>query len=187
MELQKFNHPQFGEIRTMTMPNGQVGFVGKDVAEVLGYALPTKAIQDHVNTLDVKVLKYKAFSKTEKASALWKGNDYSDKVIINESGLYALALGSKFPQAQEVKRWVTAEVLPQIRKTGGYIPVQEGDDEMLIMARALLIMQRTVELQKKQLAEQRPKVRFAEVVTSSENSILFGLFLLDLPYQPFSW
>ena len=138
----------------------------QDVATALGYSNTRDAIRKHVDDED----------KTTVAFCDGGSNHKTQAVIINESGLYALILGSKLPQAQEFKRWVTAEVLPQIRKTGGYIPVQEGDDEMLIMARALLIMQRTVEQQKKQLADQRPKVRFAEAVTSSENSILFGLF-----------
>ena len=160
MELQKFNHPQFGEIRTMTMPNGQVGFVGNDVAKVLGYSNYRNAIVNHVDSDD------KLRTQIEYAG------QKREVTFINESGLYSLILSSKLPQAREFKHWVTSEVLPQIRKTGGYIPVQEGDDEMLIMARALQIMQRTVEEQKQQLADQRPKVRFAEAVTSSVNSIL---------------
>lgn len=172
INIQIFENEMFGAIRTVVMNDGQIWFVGNDVALALGYARPAKAIQDHVDMCDIKVLKYKAYPAGGQASGLWQGQDYSDKKLINESGLYALVFGSELPQAQEFKHWVTAEVLPQIRKTGGYIPVQEGDDEMLIMARALLIMQRTVEEQKQQLAEQHPKVRFADAVTASKNSIL---------------
>lgn len=92
--------------------------MGKDVAGALGYFNTSKAIRDHVSEDDLKTLKYKAYNVSGEAS-LWKGNDYSDKSIINESGLYSLILGSKLEKAKEFKHWVTAEVLPTIRKTGG--------------------------------------------------------------------
>ncbi len=125
-------------------------------------------------------LTFKAFSKTEKAS-LWRDNDYSNKTIINESGLYSLILSSKLPQAREFKHWVTSEVLPQIRKTGGYIPVAQADDEKSILAKAVQILMKTVELQKltveaqkQELAEQDteiarllPKAEYAEEVLLS--------------------
>lgn len=94
--------------------------MGKDVAEALGYFNTSKAIRNHVSEDDLKTLKYKAYNVSGEAS-LWKRNDYSDKSIINESGLYSLILGSKLEKAKEFKHWVTAEVLPTIRKTGGYI------------------------------------------------------------------
>ena len=170
-KIQVFNHEQFGEIRTMMMPDGQIGFVGKDVAEVLGYSIPQKAILQHVSEDDRMTLTFKAFSKMEKAS-LWRDNDYSNKTIINESGLYSLILSSKLPQAREFKHWVTSEVLPQIRKTGGYIPVKEEDDEKTILSKALMICRRTIEEKEALLEEQKPKVVFAEAVTSCEDSIL---------------
>lgn len=83
------------------------------VAEALGYTNPHKAIKDHVLLEDRKVLKYKAYCETQKASELWKGQDYSDKTLINESGLYSLILGSKLPSAIEFKHWVTSESLPR--------------------------------------------------------------------------
>ena len=94
----------------MMMPDGQIGFVGKDVAEVLGYSIPQNAILQHVSEDDRMTLTFKAFSKMEKAS-LWRDNDYSNKTIINESGLYSLILSSKLPQAREFKHWVTSEEL----------------------------------------------------------------------------
>lgn len=126
-QIQIFNsslHPEFGNLRTLTI-EGEPWFVGKDVAEALGYFNTSKAIRNHVSEDDLKTLKYKAYNVSGEAS-LWKGNDYSDKSIINESGLYSLILGSKLEKAKEFKHWVTAEVLPTIRKTGGYInPGQE--------------------------------------------------------------
>ena len=108
-EIKIFNHKMFGEIRAMTAENGEVLFVGKDVAKALGYAKPENAIAVHVD-------------KEDKTSTLIQGSgsNYKSKaVLINESGLYSLILSSKLPQAKAFKRWVTAEVLPQIRKTGG--------------------------------------------------------------------
>ena len=90
-----FRHPKFGNLRVLTDEKGDPWFVGAVVAEALGYKVPQKAITDHVLSEDRKVLKYKAFSKTEKASQIWTGKDFSDKQLINESGVYALILGSR--------------------------------------------------------------------------------------------
>ena len=145
------------------MINGEPWFVGKDVAEVLGYRLARKALYDHVEDDDKKGVPIQ--------------NPLGGKqemTIINESGLYSLILSSKLPQAKEFKRWVTNEVLPQIRKTGGYIPLNDCEDTGEIMARALMIAQRTIEQKDALLEMQKPKVRFAEAVTGSDDSILIG-------------
>ena len=147
-QIRNFNHPVFGEIRTMINGQGETYFVGKDVARALGYRLPQKAVQEHVDREDIMVLTYRAFSKTEKAP-LWQGNDHSNKVLIRESGLYALVLSSQLPSARAFKRWVTSEVLPQIRQTGGYIPTRnartgEALSEAEIVAVADKVMQRTI-------------------------------------------
>ena len=130
--IQIFNHEQFGEIRTIIKDN-EPWFVGKDVAEVLGYKNASKAINDHVDE-DDKLNNVSLSSLGQRGG--W---------IINESGLYSLILSSKLPQAKEFKHWVTSVVLPQIRKTGGYIPVSEEDDEKTILAKAVGIMKRTIE------------------------------------------
>ena len=124
-----FRHPQFGNLRVLTDEKGDPWFVGKVVAEALGYKIPQKAISDHVLSSDRKVLKYKAFSEMEKAK-IWQGNDFSDKSLINESGVYSLILGSQLPSAIEFKHWVTSEVLPQIRKTGGYEQKNEVEKQL---------------------------------------------------------
>lgn len=146
----------------MVLPDGQIGFVGKDVATALGYKDTPKAIKAHVDEEDKVV------------GDLPTSFGVKQTTFINESGLYSLVLSSKLPQAREFKHWVTSEVLPQIRRTGGYIPVEEADDEMTIMARALQIMQRTIgqkdELIEQQTAlieEQRPKALFCDAVTGS--------------------
>ena len=163
MKIQIFKHEKFGDIQTINR-DGEPWFVGKDVASVLGYAKPENAVAIHVDNED-------------KTTTLIQGtgSNYKSKaIIINESGLYSLILSSKLPQAKEFKRWVTNEVLPQIRKTGGYIPLNDCEDSADIMARALMIAQRTIEQKDALLEMQKPKVRFAEAVTGSDGSILIG-------------
>ena len=109
-EIKIFKNEMFGEIRTLVNEKGETFFVGKDVAEALGYTNTPKAIRDHVDDDDKLTERFVLSGQARSV------------VIINESGLYALVLSSKLPQAREFKRWVTSEVLPQIRQTGGYIP-----------------------------------------------------------------
>lgn len=106
--IQVFNNPQFGEIRTLADNDGNILFVGKDVAKALGYKSVHKALKDHVDAEDKGVTKRNTLG----------GNQ--DMTVINESGLYSLILSSKLPQAKQFKRWVTSEVLPAIRRTGAY-------------------------------------------------------------------
>lgn len=177
------NEPQIfsfaGQRVTTVLVDGEPMFVGKDVAEVLGYVIPQKAIQDHVDPENVKVLKYRAFSKTELAG-LWSGNDYSDKTLITESGIYDLVFKSKLPNAIEFKRWVTREVLPSIRKHGAYMTPET-------IERALLdpdtIIGLATELKQERAARMnlegentrlRPKALFADAVSASDTTILVG-------------
>ena len=107
--IQVFNNTEFGEIRTMEI-NGEPWFVGKDIATALGYAKPENAVSNHVDSED-------------KTSTLIQGSgsNYKSKaIIITESGMYSLILGSKLEGAKRFKRWVTSEILPSIRKTGAY-------------------------------------------------------------------
>lgn len=113
-----FEKAKFGSVRVMEL-DGVPMFVGKDVATILGYTNPAEAINEHTDSEDRKTLTFKAYSKTLQAS-LWQGNDFSDKTLINESGVYSLILASKLPAAKQFKHWVTSEVLPSIRKTGTY-------------------------------------------------------------------
>ena len=137
MEIQIFKNERFGEVRTMVI-NGEPWFVGKDVASVLGYSNHRKALIDHIDADD------KMDGVTIRDS-IGRGQT---PIFINESGLYSLILSSKLPQAKEFKRWVTSEVLPQIRQTGGYIPVCKDDDESAIQRKAIDIMNRTIERMK---------------------------------------
>ena len=136
--IQIFTSEVFGEIRTCQV-NNQIMFVGKDVAMALGYANTRKAVLDHVDKEDREdgVTIRDAIGRDQKAT------------FINESGLYALILSSKLPQAKAFKRWVTSEVLPQIRKTGGYIPTRDANGRELsgkeIVERADAIVGRTLQ------------------------------------------
>ena len=136
--IQKFKHEMFGEIRIITNERGETFFVGKDVAKALGYSNTSKAIQQHVDKEDRSTLPIRESAYETRAT------------IINESGLYALILSSQLPQAKAFKRWVTCEVLPQIWRTGGYIPTRnprtgEQLTESEIIMAANRIMQRTIE------------------------------------------
>lgn len=109
-ELKVFENPTFGQVRTVEI-DGEPWFVGKDVAEALGYSNTRKALADHVDGED----------KTDGVTIRDSIGREQKPVIINESGLYSLILSSKLPGAKEFKRWVTSEVIPSIRKTGGYM------------------------------------------------------------------
>ena len=126
--LQVFNNTEFGNLTTIEIDD-KIWFLGKEVAEILGYNRPQKAVNDHVDYNDKKRLSFKACPDSELAS-LWSGNDFSDKTLINESGLYSLIFSSKLQSAKKFKRWVTDEVLPNIRKTGAYI-APETLEEMI--------------------------------------------------------
>ena len=136
LQLFKFSGQQ---VRTLVIDD-EPYFVGKDVAEILGYKNPRAALSQHVDKEDRKALSYKACR--DSCTTLWADkNDFSDKMVVNESGVYSLIFGSELPTAKEFKRWVTKEVLPSIRKTGAYqarpLTIQEqirviaqGSDEM---------------------------------------------------------
>ena len=129
-DIQIFNNPEFGEIRTIDQ-NGEPWFVGKDVATALGYSNPQKAIRDHVDEQD----------RTVNESFTVNG---TQGVLINESGLYSLCFSSKLEGAVKFKRWVTSEVLPSIRKNGGYIAGQERLTPEELLAKALLYANKTL-------------------------------------------
>lgn len=161
-EIKIFESPEFGRIRTVKDEMGEPWFIGKDVAIVLGYSNVRDAIYKHVDREDKGVANCDSLGGRQKTT------------IINESGLYSLILQSKLPRAREFKRWVTSEVLPQIRKTGGYIPLDKEDDEKTILAKALKILNRTLEQKDELIEAQRPKVDFAEAVTTGDGCILIS-------------
>ena len=166
-ELKIFENPDFGKVRTMEI-NGEPYFVGKDVAEILGYNNTKDAIATHVDADDRAVIQRSENTTLEIPNR--------GLTVINESGLYSLILSSKLPKAKEFKRWVTSEVLPSIRKHGAYA-VDEllNDPEFAIKTFTALKEERE---RSKRLSEQieadKPKVIFADSVSAAKSSILIG-------------
>lgn len=160
--MQIFKNEQFGEVRVVEQ-NGEPWFVGKDVAEILGYSDTNKAVAMHVDNEDKKLNDKSSLSFGQRGAHL-----------INESGLYSLILSSKLPQAKQFKRWVTSEVLPSIRKHGGYINGQESMTDEELLSKALIMAQSKIEEKTREIERMRPKEIFADAVTASHNSILVG-------------
>lgn len=160
--IQNFNNPEFGSIRTIKKESG-VWFVGKDVAEVLGYTNPQKAIRDHVGEEDVRTERIVHPSGGEQETR-----------VINESGLYSLILCSKLPSAKRFKRWVTHEVLPAIRRDGGYMVARENETPEEVIARALLLANDALKRKDRLIEEMRPKALFADAVGASDGTVLIG-------------
>lgn len=130
-ELQIFSNPEFGKVRTVEV-GGEAWLVGKDVAAALGYSNTKDALARHVDGED------------KRGSRIPTTSGEQEMTIINESGLYALVLSSKLPGAKRFKRWVTSEVLPAVRRTGGYLAGAERMTPEELMAKALTVAQRTL-------------------------------------------
>lgn len=165
-ELKIFEHPRFGDIRTVT-ENGKTLFCGSDVARALGYKRPNEAITTHCKG-------------TVKRRTPTKGGE-QEMLFIPEGDIYRLAAKSELPGADEFESWIFDEVLPSIRKTGGYIAGAENMTPEELMAKALIVAQRTIEDQGKRLTAahkenetMRPKALFADSVAASKSSILVG-------------
>lgn len=150
-ELQIFNNPEFGQLRTVTIDN-DLWFVGKDVAEILGYAKPKNAIATHIDADD-------------RRGAPIQGplGGTQEMTVINESGVYSLIFSSKLPNAKRFKKWVTTEVLPSVRKTGSYTAPQAMSQAQLIAAQAQVL----VEMEQKMLSIQSQ----AEAIQSQQEAL----------------
>ncbi|MGG7135230.1 phage antirepressor KilAC domain-containing protein [Bifidobacterium catenulatum] len=156
-------------LRTLTDENGELWFVAKDACDILG--IDTNHLRDALDDDEITNLRN---------SEVWNQPGRAP-LIISEPGLYKLTMRSRKPEAKEFQRWVTHEVLPQIRRTGGYIPATDADDDMTILAKAVMIGQRTMEAQKRKIAAQQtrivelePKARFADAVAASDGTCLVG-------------
>ena len=166
-DLQIFNSPEFGAIRTIEK-DGEPWFVGKDVAAALGYKEPTKAAREKVDDDD------KGVSKIDTPSGI------QAMTIINESGLYSLVLSSKLPTAKKFKRWVTNEVIPSIRKHGAYMTPETLEKVLLSPDTLMQLAQNLKDEQEKrkaleaQIESQKPAVLFTGAVETSKTSILIG-------------
>lgn len=163
--IQLFNNPEFGQIRTITDNDG-IYFVGKDVAEILGYANTRDALNSHVDEEDKQVL-------TSQNTTL-ENIPNRGLTVINESGLYSLVLSSKLPSAKRFKRWVTSEVLPALRRQGGYMLANANETPEQIMARALKIADEALKRKDAIIEEMKPKAMFADAVGASDNTCLVG-------------
>ena len=166
--LQVFKNDQFGEIRTVEI-GGEPWFVGKDIAERLGYQKPRNAITAHVDEED-------------RRGAPIQGDlgGIQEMTIINESGLYSLVLSSKLPTAKQFKRWITSEVIPSIRKHGAYMTPETIEKVLLNPDTIINLASQLKSEREKRIAlegkveEDRPKVIFADAVSTAKNSILIG-------------
>lgn len=144
-EIRKFDF-RGASLRTLTDGAGGAWFVLKDCMSILDLGNPTET---------VKMFDKDEFSTTEVIDSIGRRQQ---TYIISEPGLYRLVMRSRKPEAKEFQRWVTHEVLPQIRKTGGYIPTTDADDDMTILAKAVMIGQRTMEEQKQRIADQQSRI-----------------------------
>ena len=158
-EVQLFNFENH-EVRSLLL-NNEPWFVGKDVAEALGYSKARNAIATHIDSEDKK-----------DAPIQGTLGGVQEMTVINESGLYSLVLSSKLPSAKKFKRWVTSEVLPALRKTGQYQVKELSGQEL--MAKALIEAQSVLAAKDKQIEEMKPKALFADAVATSHTSILVG-------------
>jgi prophage antirepressor-like protein len=174
MELQIYKNAEFGSVRTTTI-GGQPYFVGKDVADILGYTNPQKALRDHVDEED----------KTLNESFTVNG---TMAILINESGLYCLILSSKMPNAKKFKRWVTNEVLPAIRKHGIYATDDLiANPDLAIAAFTALKEERernktltaAVAVQQQQIAEMKPKATYYDVVLKCKDAVNISVIAKD--------
>lgn len=164
-ELKVFTSNEFGDIRTMTI-NDEPWFVAKDISDKLGYA-QTSNMMKRIDDEDSK-------------SSILDGMNMKS-LLINESGLYSAIIGSKLESAKRFKHWVTSEVLPSIRRNGGYIANQENLSDEELLAKALLVAKnkiaekdKIIEEKDSRIAQMKPKEIFADAVSASRTSILIG-------------
>ena len=151
-----FENPEFGMVRTSTDENGEPWFCAKDLCDVLGYKNSSCAVNQHVRSSDV-AKRYVARLAKNRFGVCEGKMQVVQMIFVNESGFYALVLGSKLATAVKFKDWVTSVVLPQIRKTGGYIPVKEGVSEEETIRNAEEILRATLK-KKEELLEQQKKL-----------------------------
>ena len=169
-----FENPEFGTVRTATDEKGEPWFCAKDLCDVLGYKNSSCAVNQHVRSSDV-AKRYVARLAKNRFGVCEGKMQVVQMIFVNESGFYALVLGSKLPSAVKFKDWVTSVVLPQIRKTGGYIPVKEGESEEETIRNAEEILRATLKEKETLLEQQRKlleesRIQLAESRTQHEKN-----------------
>ena len=169
MEIQIFSNSKFGQLRVALNENGETVFCLADVCKALGIVEPSRVKErlDSSNLHSVKV-------STKSSNRHGEFTRITTMTYIGEPNLYRCIFQSNKKEAKEFQDWVFNKVLPQIRKTGGYIPVTEEDDEKSILAKALTIAQRTLEAKDRLIEEQRPMAKLGRQVTGSEENIMVG-------------
>ena len=155
-KIKIFQNPEFGAIRTISNEQGDVMFCGRDVAAALGYKKPEWAIATHVEADD-----------SAKRGVIDSLGREQQAIFINESGLYALILSSKLPSARRFKHWVTSEVLPSIRREGGYLVARPEETDEEVLARGILVIQTTLQRRADEIARLQPKADYADEVLDS--------------------
>ena len=155
LNIRIFKNKEFGAIRTMKDDRGEPWFCAKDVCDALGYDQTHKAVKRHVEEGD----------GTKRPTPTTSG--IQQMLFINESGVYSLILGSKLESARRFKHWVTSEVLPSIRKQGGYMVVRPDESDEAIMTRALQIAHATLQRRDEEIARLKPKADYADQVLDS--------------------
>ena len=158
-----FENPEFGMVRTATDEKGEPWFCAKDLCDVLGYKRADLAVKQHVRSSDAAKRCVARIAKNRYGECNGK-MQVVPMIFVNESGFYALVLGSKLPSAVKFKNWVTSVVLPQIRKTGGYIPVHEGESEEETIRNAEEILRATLKKKEMLLEQQRKLLQESKVI-----------------------
>ena len=165
-----FENPEFGMVRMATDEKGEPWFCAKDLCDVLGYKRADNAVRQHVNTHDA--LKQCVWVEVGMKKDGTPAKRLTPMIFVNESGFYALVLGSKLPSALMFKDWVTSVVLPQIRKTGGYIPVNEGESEEEMIRNAEQILRATLKEKENLLEKQKKLLEEQKILMEEQKSKL---------------
>ena len=165
-----FENPEFGMVRTATDEKGEPWFCAKDLCDVLGYKRADNAVRQHVNPHDA--LKQCVWVEVGMKKDGTPAKRLTPMIFVNESGFYALVLGSKLPSALMFKDWVTSVVLPQIRKTGGYIPVNEGESEEEMIRNAEQILRATLKEKENLLEKQKKLLEEQKILMEEQKSKL---------------
>ena len=166
-----FENPEFGTVRTATDDKGDPWFCAKDLCDVLGYKRADNAVRQHVNPSDALKQCVARIAKNRYGECNGK-MQVVPMIFVNESGFYALVLGSKLATAVKFKDWVTSVVLPQIRKTGGYIPVHEGESEEETIRNAEEILRATLKKKEELLEQQRKLLQESKVILAQQKKLI---------------
>ena len=169
--LRVFENPEFGMVRMATDEKGEPWFCAKDLCDVLGYKRASEAVSQHVKPSDT--VKHRVARPAKNRFGVCEGKmQIVQMIFVNESGFYALVLGSKLAMAVKFKDWVTSVVLPQIRKTGGYIPVHEGESEEETIRNAEEILRATLKKKEELLEQQRKLLQESKVILAQQKKLI---------------